>query len=156
MPDGWNLQISSKVQEANGARNVGAEKMVLFVSSGREAGTQRRKGQSNNAHPEPFLLAWVLYPASCSQSFCGSAASREGHESVRKDFVPDDKFLEKPSWSQENISTGKATAMEIAKRGEQLPNPYVRGALQPACGLSTLARVPYVTGRSERARSPGQ
>ena len=48
-----------------------------------------------------------------------------------------------------NSGIGKATAMEIAKRGEQ-PKSCVCWAPRAACGQSTLGRGPYVTHGSGR------
>ena len=86
-------------------------------------------------------------------SFCGSAASRSGYESASKDFVPDDLEVQVPGRAfmvtGGNSGIGKATAMEIAKRGEQ-PKSCVCWAPRAACGQSTLGRGPYVTHGSGR------
>ena len=87
-------------------------------------------------------------------SFCGSAASRSGYESASKDFVPDDLEVQVPGRAfmvtGGNSGIGKATAMEIAKRGEQPAKSCVCWAPRAACGQSTLGRGPCVTHGSGR------
>ncbi|XP_039695163.1 dehydrogenase/reductase SDR family member 12 [Pteropus medius] len=70
---------------------------------------------------QAFSLHRLVFPAPYSHSFCASAASRTGYESACEDFVPDD--LEVQVAGRAFLVTGgksgigKATAIEIAKRG---------------------------------------
>ncbi|ELK15225.1 Dehydrogenase/reductase SDR family member 12 [Pteropus alecto] len=70
---------------------------------------------------QAFSLHGLVFPAPYSHSFCVSAASRTGYESACEDFVPDD--LEVQVAGRAFLVTGgksgigKATAIEIAKRG---------------------------------------
>lgn len=104
---------------------------------------------------QAFSLHRLVFPAPYSHSFCASAASRTGYESACEDFVPDD--LEVQVAGRAFLVTGgksgigKATAIEIAKRGEQ---PAVC-PLHPVASLQPLytGESACVTGRLE---GPGQ
>ena len=92
-------------------------------------------------------------------SFCGSAAARSGYESASKDFDPDDLEVQVPGRAfmvtGGNSGIGKATAMEIAKRGEQPAPSCVCWAPRAACGWSTPGRGPCAT-RGSGAPQPAQ
>ena len=158
-PNCWNLQAFS-VQEANGIGNVGLEKMGVFMRPGRIAGgAQEARGRVMcwararcPAQNEAFSPRETAFPATYGHSSCGSAASRSGYESASKDFIPDDLEVQVPGRAfmvtGGNSGIGKATAFEIAKRGEQPANPCVHWAPRPARGRSMPGRVPCVTGGS--------